>query len=90
MNGMMKKSDGRRGCLSQESLGDLAIRIAQGAGDPGAPVEGSPDFLSVDLFTPDEEQMRKHIESCPICQDRLLEEVYSIRRYLEGLENHQE
>lgn len=83
----MKRSDGTRGCLSQESLGILAIRIAQGAGDPKAPGEGSPEYLSVDLFPPDEKEMREHLESCPVCRERLLDEVYSVRRYLEGLEN---
>lgn len=75
------------GCLSQESLGDLAIRIAKGAGGPGAPGEGSPEYLSVDLFTPDEEEMRRHLESCSVCRKKLLEEMYSIRRYFDGLEN---
>ncbi len=83
----MKRSDEKRGCLSQESLGDLAIRIAQSAGDPGAPGEGSPEYLSVDLFKPDWEEMRRHLESCPVCRKKLVEEIYSVRRYLDGLEN---
>jgi len=83
----MKKSDGYGGCLSRESLGILAIRIAQGAGDPGAPGKGSPESLPVDLFMPEEGGMRLHLESCAFCRKRLLEEVFSIRRYLDGLDN---
>ncbi len=83
----MTRRDEMRGCLSREGLGSLAIRIAQDAGDPGAPGEGSPEYLSVDLFSPDEEEIRQHLESCPSCRKKLLEEVYSARRYLDGLEN---
>lgn len=74
-------------CLSRESLEILAIRLTERAGPAGAKGKGSPDRIPEDLFLPGEEDMRKHLDQCRLCRKRLLEELYSLHRYMEGF-NH--
>ena len=83
----MRQDDDNRGCLSQDDLGVLAIRISQGISALEKSGEGSLGGLPAGLFQPEEEEMRQHLEACPACRKQLLEELYSIRRYLEGLDN---
>lgn len=72
------------GCLSREALRTLATQFLESA---GAPEEGSPDYLPVDLFVHDRAGLRQHLEICPACRKKLLEELCSVQRYLEGLNN---